>query len=579
MSADRPRTALPQGLQPLTADDPSEVGGYRLYARLGAGGMGRVYLSYTRGGRPVALKVVRPELAEDPEFRRRFAQEVASAQLIHGLYTAQVVDAGVDAAVPWLATAYVAGPSLQQVVQQYGPLPERTVLLLVAGIAEALQAIHAVGVVHRDLKPANVLLAADGPRVIDFGIARAADAVSLTGAGLRIGSPGFMAPEQALGLPATPATDLFALGALAVYVAGGVPPFGQGPEAAALYRVVHAEPDLSRVPAGVAELVHHCLAKQPEDRPNTAQLIDAVHRHPALGGQLRFTDDWLPLHVNTAIVRHGELPGTPAQGYTVQDSVPSPHEALTALTPVGPAAPTAPAPVPTTPAPAPAAPPAPVTTPAPVPATAAPSRSARDGGRGSRRRTAAIAVTALLLGAVGSAAVLLDDPDLEYAADSAPIATATAPASPTRTPTPTATPVLPTPAPPTATAPAAAPGYTTVYAGVEAVSPDHGYEFDLKTGKVVAEETATWFVARTATGFLLAENNTAHIADNGRPGIADCLTGLANRPATSLDFAALNGRSFCVRGQDSRDLAVVRVLSVSPGDGPVKVSLDYYRRG
>ncbi|MET8631133.1 serine/threonine-protein kinase, partial [Kitasatospora sp. NPDC004669] len=221
MSVHQADTIVSTAFQPLTAGDPSEVGGYRLFARLGAGGMGRVYLSYTRGGRPVALKVVRPELAEDPEFRQRFAQEVASARLIHGLYTAQVVDAGVDAAMPWLATAYVPGPSLHQVVKHNGPLAEQTVLLLVAGIAEALQVIHAAGVVHRDLKPANVLLAADGPRVIDFGIARAADALALTSTGLRIGSPGFMAPEQARGLPATPATDMFALGALTAYIAGG----------------------------------------------------------------------------------------------------------------------------------------------------------------------------------------------------------------------------------------------------------------------------------------------------------------------------------------------------------------------
>ncbi|MEV6977324.1 serine/threonine-protein kinase, partial [Kitasatospora sp. NPDC093806] len=309
MSPDQAGTVPPQSLQPLTADDPTEVGGYRLHARLGAGGMGRVYLSYTPGGRPVALKVVRPELAEDPEFRDRFAQEVASARLIHGLYTAQVVDAGVDAAVPWLATAYVAGPSLQQVVRQYGPLPERTVLLLIAGIAEALQAIHAAGVVHRDLKPANVLLAPDGPRVIDFGIARAADAVALTGTGLRVGSPGFMAPEQALGLPATAATDIFALGALATYIAGGNPPFGDGPEAGALYRAVHTEPDLDLLPPGVAELVGYCLAKQPEARPSTAQLIEAVHRHPAVGGRLRFSDDWLPRQIGADLARHAELAG------------------------------------------------------------------------------------------------------------------------------------------------------------------------------------------------------------------------------------------------------------------------------
>ncbi|MFD0349167.1 serine/threonine-protein kinase [Kitasatospora aburaviensis] len=245
-----------------------------MFARLGAGGMGRVYLSYTPGGRPVALKVVRPEFAEDGEFRRRFAQEVTNAQRIHGLYTAQVIDSGVDAEAPWLVTAYVPGPSLQQVVRENGPLPVRTVLLLMGGIAEALQAIHSVEVVHRDLKPANVLVAGDGPRVIDFGIARAADATALTGTGYRIGSPAFMSPEQAQGRPVTPATDVFALGALAAYVAGGTALFGDGPDTAVLYRVVHEQPELEGVPADLRELVLRCLAKSPRtgrSRPRSSR--------------------------------------------------------------------------------------------------------------------------------------------------------------------------------------------------------------------------------------------------------------------------------------------------------------------
>ncbi|KOU12689.1 serine/threonine-protein kinase, partial [Streptomyces sp. WM6349] len=278
----------------LAADDPYEIGGYRLHARLGSGGMGVVYLAYTPGGRPIALKAVRREFAADPEFRERFAQEVASARRIHGLFTAQVVDSGVDDRTPWLATAYVPGPSLHEVVRRHGPLPARTVLLLVAGIAEALQAIHGAGVVHRDLKPANVLVAGDGPRVIDFGIARAADAAALTGTGLRIGTAAFMAPEQALGLRVTPATDVFALGALAAYVAGGAPPFGNGPESGALYRVVHEHPDLTRVPPDLHDLISWCLAKRPGDRPATAELIASVHAHPEVGPRPEFTEGWLP---------------------------------------------------------------------------------------------------------------------------------------------------------------------------------------------------------------------------------------------------------------------------------------------
>ncbi|WP_380285440.1 serine/threonine-protein kinase [Kitasatospora purpeofusca] len=342
MTADTPPAApLPPVFQPLLPDDPREVGGYRLFARLGAGGMGRVYLSYTPGGRPVALKVVRPEFAEDGEFRRRFAQEVSNAQRIHGLYTAQVIDSGgLDGDAPWLVTAYVPGPSLQQVVRENGALPVRTVLLLMGGIAEALQAIHSVEVVHRDLKPANVLVAGDGPRVIDFGIARAADATALTGTGYRIGSPAFMSPEQAQGRPVTPATDVFALGALAAYVAGGAAPFGDGPDTAVLYRVVHEQPDLDAVPAGLRELVLRCLAKSPEDRPGPAEIIDIARNHPSVGGQLRFSDDWLPKQVNTEITRRSDLPKTP----------PTPLPAAPAAPPAPPAgAPFAATPPPTAP--------------------------------------------------------------------------------------------------------------------------------------------------------------------------------------------------------------------------------------
>ncbi|WP_411125101.1 serine/threonine-protein kinase [Streptomyces sp. x-19] len=336
MTTHRPG-ALPRPAA-LAADDPEEIGGYRLHARLGSGGMGHVYLAYTPGGRPVALKAVRPELAGDPEFRHRFVQEVANARRIHGLYTAQVVDAGVDAVTPWLATAYVPAPSLHEVLRRHGPLPVQTVLLLMAGIAEALQSIHDAGVVHRDLKPANVLVAADGPRVIDFGIARAADAVALTSAGLRIGTPSFMAPEQALGRVATAATDVFALGALAVYAASGTPPFGDCPESVALYRAVHEPPDLARVPVGLHDLLGRCLAKDPADRPTTSAVIEAVRAHPAVGAQVRFTEAWLPTAVHTELVRHGE-PSPPAPAPHAQPTVTATSPPLPPVERPGPSAP------------------------------------------------------------------------------------------------------------------------------------------------------------------------------------------------------------------------------------------------
>ncbi|MFE3004739.1 serine/threonine-protein kinase, partial [Streptomyces sp. NPDC059243] len=253
--------------QPLKADDPAVVGGYRIAAVLGAGGMGKVYLSYTPGGRPLAIKVIRPEFSEDPEFRRRFQQEVRSAQRVQGLYTAPVIDSDTEGPRPWLATAYVPGPSLAHAVARHGGLPLRSVLLLTVGVAEALTVIHGAGIVHRDLKPANVLLASDGPRVIDFGIARAADSTALTGTGVSIGTPAFMAPEQAAAGAVTPATDVFALGQIAAYAAIGAPAFGDGPSHAVLYRIVHEDPDLGRLPAELRTLVTRCLSRDPPPPP------------------------------------------------------------------------------------------------------------------------------------------------------------------------------------------------------------------------------------------------------------------------------------------------------------------------
>jgi serine/threonine protein kinase len=260
-------------VEPLTGDDPGQIAGYRLRARLGSGGMGRVYLAVTSSGRPVALKVVRSDLGDDAEFRLRFRQEIDAARRVHGLYTAQVVDADPDASPPWLATAYVPGPSLHEVVAAHGPVPEETVFVLVAGVAEALAAIHAAGIVHRDLKPSNVLLAPDGPRVIDFGIARAADATALTRTGALIGSAPFMSPEQVKGEAVTAAADIFALGAVAAFAATGRPPFGGGGDMGILYRVAHAGPDLDGCPPGLAELVGRCLAKDPAGRPSLAEII------------------------------------------------------------------------------------------------------------------------------------------------------------------------------------------------------------------------------------------------------------------------------------------------------------------
>ncbi len=286
-------------VEPLTDNDPREIGGYQLRARLGAGGMGRVYLAFTRGGRPVAIKVVRGEFGDDEEFRDRFRQEVIAAQRVHGLYTAQVLYADPDARQPWLATAYVPGMSLQQAVSDHGPLPADTVFLLMAGIAEALQAIHEAGVVHRDLKPSNVILAADGPKVIDFGIARAVAAPSLTRSGILIGSPRFMAPEQARGQLVTPKADVFALGSVATYAATSRPPFGTGTAVTVLHRALNEAPDLEGCPADLRPLIQDCLAKDPAQRPEPSQIIDACRARTA-GGVLAFGPSWLPPAVAAA---------------------------------------------------------------------------------------------------------------------------------------------------------------------------------------------------------------------------------------------------------------------------------------
>ncbi|MFF5515747.1 serine/threonine-protein kinase [Streptomyces coeruleorubidus] len=260
--------------QPLQADDPPMVAGYRLAARLGAGGMGRVYLSHTRGGRPVALKVVRPELADDPAFRRRFRREVEAARRVRGAYTAELIDADADGVPPWAATVYVPGPSLTEAVARRGPLPVPAVLWLTAGVAEALQAIHAAGIVHRDLKPSNVLLAADGPRVIDFGISLAADFTSHTATGSTVGTPHFMAPEQASGGEVTAATDVFALGQTAAFAALGRPLYGDGSAVGVLYRIVHDEPDLTALPEQLRPLMARCLAADPQERADLAEIVE-----------------------------------------------------------------------------------------------------------------------------------------------------------------------------------------------------------------------------------------------------------------------------------------------------------------
>ncbi|MFJ2155264.1 protein kinase [Streptomyces sp. NPDC087856] len=301
-------------MKPLEAGDPASVGDgrYRLVGRLGRGGMGVVYFGRSRSGRAVAVKVVRPELSTEPGFRRRFADEVASARRVGGFHTAPVVDADPEGDPAWLVTAYVPGPTLQAVLERVGSLPADTLTVLAAGLAEALAAIHQAGVIHRDLKPANIIVAEDGPRVIDFGIARALDGTALTQTGFQIGTPGFLAPEQLTGGALTPAVDMFALGVVLGQAAGRAP-FGDGGSAAWPYRVVHEQPELADVPGQLRDLVAGCLAKDPRDRPTPSEFLNRLTvQHPS--------DVWLPAEA-TALVRSQEIgvdrgPGVPTDPRT-----------------------------------------------------------------------------------------------------------------------------------------------------------------------------------------------------------------------------------------------------------------------
>ncbi|MFI1484573.1 serine/threonine-protein kinase [Streptomyces sp. NPDC020747] len=279
-------------MQPLGVDEPTVVGPYRLLGRLGSGGMGRVYLGRSAGGRTVAVKIVHPHFALDEEFRARFRREVEAARRVGGAYTAPVLDAGPDAPVPWVATAYAAGPSLAAAVADAGPLPQHSVRVLGAGLAEALSAVHGLGLVHRDVKPSNVLLTLDGPLLIDFGIARATDGTaSLTSTGVSVGSPGYMSPEQILGKGVTGAADVFSLGAVLAYAATGSSPFPGDSSASLLYKVVHEEPELGALSGDLRDVVADCLSKDPAARPSPSALAS---RLAAEGAARLVTAGWLP---------------------------------------------------------------------------------------------------------------------------------------------------------------------------------------------------------------------------------------------------------------------------------------------
>ncbi|WP_406297112.1 serine/threonine protein kinase [Embleya sp. NBC_00888] len=287
-------------MKPLEPEDPRRIGGYRVLRVLGAGGMGRVYLGRNRGGRIVAIKVVRAEWADDPGFRERFRREVDAARRVGGAWTAPVLDADTEAGTPWVVTGYVAGPSVYEAVAGRGPLPEETVRTLGSGLAEALVAVHGAGLVHRDIKPSNVLLSLDGPRVIDFGISRAMDASVLTRTGHTVGSPGFMSPEQVDGRDIGPPSDVFSLGSVLVFAATGAGPFGEGSGQALMYRIVAQEPRLDEMPAALREIVAACMTKHAASRPTPAELLAALAPD---GTRDLVAGNWLPPDLTTALSR------------------------------------------------------------------------------------------------------------------------------------------------------------------------------------------------------------------------------------------------------------------------------------
>jgi len=321
-------------LEALGPNDPTTVGNYRLAAVLGTGGMGRVYLAFSPSGRRVAIKVIRPDLVQESHIRSRFAREVAASRAVSGFFAAGVIDADVDANPPWLATAYVPGPSLVAAVREAGALPVPSVRALGAALAEALSAVHAAGLIHRDLKPANVLLAPDGPRLIDFGISSLGDSGTLTHAGAMMGSPGYMSPEQIRGQTIGTPTDVFAFGAVLAFTSTGAGPFGTGTVPTLLYRSVHAAPDLEGVPAELRPLLTACLDKDPARRPDLPTILREL-----TGGQAAadmFPPGWLDAAFAQSPMPVAPMPGAIGPTPTPIGTTPVPMDP--AISPV-PAAP------------------------------------------------------------------------------------------------------------------------------------------------------------------------------------------------------------------------------------------------
>ncbi|HJP72721.1 MAG TPA: serine/threonine-protein kinase [Pseudonocardiaceae bacterium] len=499
---------LPPSVNPLRRSDPRAIGPFRLLGRLGGGAMGQVYLGMSKAGRPVSVKVVHPHLAEDQHFRRRFAAEVGAVRRVHGIYTPAVVDSDPGAELPWMATAYVAGPSLSDLVENDGPLPSDTVLRLAAGIAEALANIHGAGLLHRDLKPANVLLSTDGPSVIDFGVSFVAGGTSLTQTGTQVGTAPFLAPEQVNGTPLTGAADVFSLGSLLAYAATGIPPFGDGSPGEVLYRIVHSPPDpkaLDGTSSTLREVIVRCLDKDPDRRPTPEQIVEAcsADRPP-----LR----WLPAMTADRITRS--------------------RAATTALV----------------------------------------SKARTRRRTATRWRRAGLPVLALAM--VAAATVIL----VPRWSGGTPQATAPLPSTRSSPPRSTAPPV---PAP-----------YTLVYHNRRLNLPNYSEYIDLKAGTVVEGHNA-WTMSSDSGGdsrgaFEIPDATSAYLPSPARPTLtaAECAAGVATHPAATgtlgsdviLRFDWVPpGSSFCLRFNQTGDLAVIRVVDTDNGNYSAKLDVDFYQ--
>ncbi|EST18423.1 protein kinase domain-containing protein [Streptomyces roseochromogenus] len=506
-------------VEPLRKEDPKRIGGFRLLGRLGTGAMGQVFFGVSASGRLVAVKVIRGEFAQDATFRRRFAAEIATARRVQGPYTPAVVDADADAERPWLATTYISGPSLAEAVRADGPLAPAVVRALAAGIAEALVAIHGVGVLHRDLKPSNILLDGDGPKVIDFGVARAADHTQLTSAGVWLGTVPYMSPEQVEGRPLGPPCDVFSLGCLLAYAATGLTPFGEGSAGEVAARITNDAPDPAALAVGddrLRDLITRCLDKDPGRRPTPKQIIAAC-----ADGQPH--SDWLPAALAARIARRetglSEVLAQAARKRTVVRLKVSTVPLILAL---------------------------------------------------------ALAVVLVLTTNRGGSTLDAPPPAPSVSGTGSAGPTSTSTGSPAASARASASASA-------GDASAGGPGYQTVFENRPVSLKDHDSFIDLMTGQVVTGSRywmlGTDSGGDSKGAFELQDATDAYVAGSGPITPEQCAAGVAHQPAgPALHFAQVPlGSWFCLRWRLTGDIAVLKLSGTDTGSFGADVALTYYR--